>query len=557
MSVRRRQVPRDARRALQDTAHSHPGELNVIFASVGCNDARHTNVRHVADVEQEAAELCAWANILVLAPIDAYSLAKMLTGQTGNLLLELLRSWNVSRKVLMLPGMSQLMWRNPMTSKQMTEIRDNWDWVRTFKPILWEFDSFGTKKVTSWDSANELVEAVHNQVELLKLGEGLTVAPIPRAILPKPSTRPSNRLPPELWTIIFDMVGDWELAQNLHVYTNLKPPSDWYAHIRHKESEDRQLSDMETLEWIILCGTLCNVKQFVQDRGVPRILSRMCLTLMMRFAMTPLLAYLESVDHKILLCPPERSFFPDKASAVFGRVEILEFWCKSPTFADREYTEAAMDGASRMGFVHVLDWWRRSGLPLKYTEAALETASGNGHIAVLEWWKAQACIDSNSASGISELDRVDTTGRTSPTGLPLIRLKPGKSICFAAQNGHTEVVHWWLESGITFAHEDTVAKLASAHGHVAILELWYEMKGGKIIFDNSVLPLATKHGWIAVLEWWRRSGLTVEYRICDVEEALEDGFEGERGVEMRRWWAHNGLNLGSLGTSEWMKTKVL
>jgi hypothetical protein len=216
-----------------------------------------------------------------------------------------------------------------------------------------------------------------------------------------------------------------------------------------------------------------------------------------------------------------------------------------------------MDGASRMGFVHVLDWWRRSGLPLKYTEAALETASGNGHIAVLEWWKAQACIDSNSAGGISELDRVDSAGHTSPTGLPLIRLKPGKSICFAAQNGHTEVVRWWLESGITFAHEDTVAKLASAHGHVAILELWYEMKGGKIIFDNSVLPLATKHGWIAVLEWWRRSGLTVEYRICDVEEALEDGFEGERGVEMRRWWAHNGLNLGSLGTSEWMKTKVL
>jgi hypothetical protein len=592
MSTRRRQLPRDARRAMQDTAHSRPGELNVIFASVGCNDAyivdtllpriadhpdvtvcaildpgfgdqqiaraasnacsalpnasRHTNVRHVADVEQEAAELCAWANLLVLAPIDAYSLAKMLTGQTGNLLLEVLRSWNVSRKVLLLPGMSHLMWKNPMTGKQMAQIRDEWDWVRTFNPILWDFDSFGTKKVTSWESANEVVEAVHNQVELLTLGVGLTVAPIPRATLTKPSARPSNRLPPELWTIIFDMVGDWELAQNLHVYTNVQPPTEWLKHIRRKESNDSQFDYMESLEWTILCGTVYDVKQFVRDHGVPRFLSRTCLTLMMRFAMTPLMAYLESVDHTLLWI--DKNFFPDKSSAVFGRAEILEFWRKSPSFAKKEYTNAALDGASRMGFVHVLEWWRCSGLPLKYTEAALEQASGNNHIAVLDWWKAQHYAEDSNLS-------TDNAGRAPISGP--IKLKPGKSICYAAQNGHVDVVQWWLKSGISFAHEDGVAKLASAHGHVAVLQLWYDLKGGKIIYDNSVLPLATKHGWIAVLDWWRCSGLKVEYRICDVEEALEDGFEGQRGVEMRSWWARNGLNLGSLGTSEWMKTKVL
>jgi hypothetical protein len=27
-------------------------------------------------------------------------------------------------------------------------------------------------------------------------------------------------------------------------------------------------------------------------------------------------------------------------------------------------------------------------------------------------------------------------------------------------------------------------------------------------------------------------------------------------MEVRRWWAKNGLNLG-VGTSEWMKTKTL
>src|SRR6202043_4099859 len=42
---------------------------------------------------------------------------------------------------------------------------------------------------------------------------------------------------------------------------------------------------------------------------------------------------------------------------------------------------------SRSGFVHILDWWRQSGLPLKYTEAALEQASSKGHLLVLEWWR--------------------------------------------------------------------------------------------------------------------------------------------------------------------------
>jgi len=56
-------------------------------------------------------------------------------------------------------------------------------------------------------------------------------------------------------------------------------------------------------------------------------------------------------------------------------------------------------------------------------------------------------------------------------------------------------------------------------------------------------------GYANVLEWWKRTGLRVEYKICDVEEALEDGVDDVRGEEVRRWWALNGLNLG-VGTSE-------
>jgi hypothetical protein len=55
--------------------------------------------------------------------------------------------------------------------------------------------------------------------------------------------------------------------------------------------------------------------------------------------------------------------------------------CKQDGFADLERQGIgrwgigdAMDGASRAGFVDVLDWWLHSGLPLRYSERALEAA---------------------------------------------------------------------------------------------------------------------------------------------------------------------------------------
>ena len=569
--------------SIPEFGHDHQHrDLNILFVSVGCSDpkivqdilpqiagipdvslravldpafrgqdfirattyclsqsnvARQSPVMDAEDVEKEAAELCEWANLLVLAPIDANNLAKMLHGHTDNLLLEVLRSWNVSKKILLVPGMSTLMWENPMTKKQITKIRRKWNWVQVLQPILWDFVD-DEKKVESWEATEELMDAVRNRVDLMNIGQGLEVSPSQRAAFaPARGSKKMGKLPPELWTMIFDFAGDWELAQRLHVYTNLPSPPDWAAHT----SERGARTYMERLELTILRGNLADLRHFIDTEGVPRWLSKLCTKLIMRFALTPVLAYLEANHCNLFWDTFGHTFLPDKASSVFGRTEILEFWRTSPSFLTKEYNNEALDGASRAGFVNILEWWQNSGLPLKFTEAALEQASSQGRLPILEWWKNQStAVDDNSAIVIGSK----------------IQLKPGKSICYATQNGHTDVVRWWMRSGIAFPHEDTVAKLASTHGHVDILQIWHELKGSKMIFDNQVLVGATKSGNVKVLEWWRQSGLKVEYKTCDVEEALEDGFEGERGVEVRRWWARNGLNLG-VGTSEWMKTKFL
>jgi hypothetical protein len=139
-------------------------------------------------------------------------------------------------------------------------------------------------------------------------------------------------------------------------------------------------------------------------------------------------------------------------------------------------------------------------------------------------------------------------------------LKVGKSIILAAQSGRTNSIEWWENSGIPYSHEDGVARLASQHGHVAVLEMWHGFKGSKMIFDNQVLVGATKNGHAGVLEWWkeasRKHGLKVEYKTCDIEEAMEDAVGGGGESEVREWWGRNGLNLG-VGTGEWMKVKTL
>jgi hypothetical protein len=520
---------------------------DFIAASSYCltlpNTARGSAVAN-EEVEVEAAELCEWADLLVLGPMDAGSLAKMLHGHTDNLLLEILRGWSVSKRILLVPGMSNLMWENSMTKKQLTKIRRKWHWIQVLQPILWTFQG-GKKKLDPWDApTEELVDAVKNQVDLMNIGQGVEMPKSARAPF-TPAKTPADgeagavrkALPPELWSMIFDFTGDWELAQHLHIYTNLPPPAEWASHT----SPQGPKNYMEALEFIIIRGSLADVKHFIATHSVPRWLSKPCIRLIMRFSMTRLLGHLEANHKDLFWATFGHTFLPHNASSIFGRTEILEFWRTSPSFLTKEYGAEALDGASKAGFVNVLEWWQHSGLPLKFTEAAMEQASGQGHISVLEWWKQQStCDDDTSAS-------VDSSK---------IRLKPGKSICYATQNGRTEVVRWWCESGIPFPHEETVAKLASNHGHVDILQLWHEVKGDKMIFDNQVLVGATKMANVRVLEWWKQSGLKVEYKTCDIEEALEDGLEGSRGLDVRRWWVRNGLNLG-VGTSEWMKTKYL
>lgn len=501
---------------------------------------------------QQAYELVEWADLMVLAPIDADNIAKMMAGMADTFLLEVIRGWDMAKKILLVPGMNTHMWENPMTKRQMSKIHRKWHWVRAMPPILWHYDGNpkSPKRIVNWSGFNDVLSIIKNQADLMGLGRDVDVV-TQLGFLPCGDPSVQSKLPPEIWTIILDYAQDWELSQALGVYTNVPMPATWTSQPRDP-SNPLKVYEHE-LEWLVLtCDTAAICKKLLQSPPTFHDLPALVIKLIIRFSLIDVLAWMEA-NRPDLFKAFDGKVLPTKASAYYGRPDVLDYWKESHYFhgpnktthydADALYDAEALDGASKNGYVRVLDWWwRHSGLPLKFTEAALEQASGKGHQLVLEWWRDAAAQD----------DR--------------IVLRPGKSLLWAAQHGQAAVIRWWVASGIPIAHGDSVAKMASRWGQVEVLELWRQLKGDdKLAFDSEVLIQATIHQHVEVLEWWRRfahgelEGMDgrrhrVEYRTCDIEEALEDSIGDQERV--RRWWAKNGLNLG-LRNIEWMRTKCL
>lgn len=68
-------------------------------------------------------DLGKWADLMVIAPLDANSLAKMSSGVCDNLLLCTTRAWDLSKPLLFCPAMNTRMFEHPVTSEQIAKLR--------------------------------------------------------------------------------------------------------------------------------------------------------------------------------------------------------------------------------------------------------------------------------------------------------------------------------------------------------------------------------------------------------------------------------------------------
>ncbi len=68
-------------------------------------------------------ELRNWADVLVIAPLDANTLAKLAAGLCDNLLTCVVRAWDISRPIVVCPAMNTHMYTHPHTAAHLAVIR--------------------------------------------------------------------------------------------------------------------------------------------------------------------------------------------------------------------------------------------------------------------------------------------------------------------------------------------------------------------------------------------------------------------------------------------------
>ncbi|KAI9705888.1 MAG: hypothetical protein M1836_005294 [Candelina mexicana] len=122
-------------------------------------------------------ELRRWADLLVIAPLSANSLAKIVGGFSDNLLLSVVRAWDTTdeiesslnkKRIIVAPAMNTAMWRHPITKRQIEVLEEDWGvqgdflgWFEVLKPIEKELacGDVGDGAMQDW---NELVAWNHS-----------------------------------------------------------------------------------------------------------------------------------------------------------------------------------------------------------------------------------------------------------------------------------------------------------------------------------------------------------------------------------------------------------
>lgn len=62
-------------------------------------------------------ELCKWADIMVIAPLDANTMAKIANGICDNLLTCVVRAWRRNKPLIFAPAMNTYMYEHPLTAQ--------------------------------------------------------------------------------------------------------------------------------------------------------------------------------------------------------------------------------------------------------------------------------------------------------------------------------------------------------------------------------------------------------------------------------------------------------
>jgi len=106
-------------------------------------------------------ELRRWADLFVIAPLDANTLAKLAVGLSDNCLTCVWRAWDPAKPIVLAPAMNTLMWEHAFTKKHLRAIGAD----------------FGAGHVPGHLNDEDLIRQINDRAKGLRI-----VAPISKAL---------------------------------------------------------------------------------------------------------------------------------------------------------------------------------------------------------------------------------------------------------------------------------------------------------------------------------------------------------------------------------------
>jgi phosphopantothenoylcysteine decarboxylase len=133
-------------------------------------------------------ELRKWADVLLIAPLDANTLAKLAYGGADNCLTCVARAWDLAKPLVVAPAMNTMMWEQPITARQFRQLMDD----RGFQPPRGPID-----ELTRWINQQECGLTIVGPIEKrLACGDvgigGMSEVPDIVAVLPIAIARSPN-----------------------------------------------------------------------------------------------------------------------------------------------------------------------------------------------------------------------------------------------------------------------------------------------------------------------------------------------------------------------------
>jgi phosphopantothenoylcysteine decarboxylase len=101
----------------------NPSELNVpVHRDEDEWPGWESGRRYLRDDPVLHIELRRWAELLLIAPLDANTLAKLANGLADNCLTCVWRAWDPARPVVLAPAMNTFMWEHPLSARHLRQL---------------------------------------------------------------------------------------------------------------------------------------------------------------------------------------------------------------------------------------------------------------------------------------------------------------------------------------------------------------------------------------------------------------------------------------------------